>query len=843
MSDNKFIKHLRGENTAKSVLEIKNQNTPTSFANMPDGDTSNANDVYSDHRGNATGVLKGTENWKLDGQNLIETTTVYGDGRDFTDSFSVFSNGLWVDATYTFATARRFSPNTKFILKLCGHDLETVINHTVDFTLIVKFGTSNLISKTFTVTEQAFDFCKELVIDFAESNSSTIKADAGSTMQIQLLCADPAAQAVLYNGMTVFTALQRRVDGDAVASDKKTFDEVVQDIDDINEEIDDIHEDIDDLEDYVDDTFVRLDGNSIMTGPLKMRATSSFQCAIAPFWDGVGFFKLNADNSVTLIASIDTPDGFLPWETNTYNIGSSLKKWKNLYLAGKLYVATVNNGYDISVPVTTSADTFALVNKDINPLQQQINHLQTIGRFLSFWDATTGLAQTNPQTSPYVYQTGDYFRVGVVAGPGGTNYKPSGSSYVIGQASTTVETERLSVGQVYYYDGANWALAAGGSVAIDETTIVFNNNDEIQAIAVVDQNTGIVKTWTGTAAEYDAIAVKDPDTEYIITDDVGEMTPIRKDVSERNIGELVYSLVPVTDSGLHLLDGDLLDGTGIYADFYGYMADIQATAPQIFCSEADWQTSISTYGVCGKFVIDTVNHTIRLPKVTGFVEGTVTPSALGDLVEAGLPNITGNTGGCVSNGTPRGCFYQSTEVSTAGGGAGRFYENGFNASRSSSIYGNSNTVQPQSIKGYIYMVIANTAKTPVQVDIDNIATELNACYGHRVVEFQAPTAQNNYTWYRKYADGWVEQGGYNQNNTTPTTVTLPIPMADTYYTATANSRQNGYTSSSDGVNRNTVMNWAATICEQTTTTLSVRTGVSESNYTGYNWRVEGMAAV
>lgn len=828
MSENKFIRHLKGEGTAKSLLEVKNQNTPTSFANMPNG-TSNANDVYSDHRGNATGVLKGSENWKLDGQDLIETTTVYGDGRDLTSDYEASGNTLWVDTSYTFATARRFNAKTKFVLKLCGHDLETAGNHTIDFALVVKFGTNPIISKTFKVTEQAFDFCKEFVIDFTESNNAVIKANANSTMQVQLLCADPDAQATIYNGMTVFTALQRRVDGDAVASDKKTFDEVVQDIDDINE-------DIDDLEQYVDDTFVRLDGNSIMTGPLKMRATSSFQCAIAPFWDGVGFFKLNADNSVTLIASIDTPDGFLPWTTNTYNIGSSLKKWKNLYLAGKMYVATINNGYDISVPVTNSADTFALVTKDINPLQQQINHLQTIGRFLSFWDATTGLAQTNPQTSPYVYQTGDYFRIGVVAGPGGTNYKPSGSSYVIGQASTTVETERLSVGQVYYYDGANWALAAGGSVAIDETTITFNSNDEIQAVAVVDQNTGIVKTWTGTAAEYDAIVTKDPDTEYIITDDVGEMTPIRKDVSERNIGELVYSLVPVTDSGLHLLDGDLLDGTGIYADFYDYMADIQATAPQIFCSEADWQTSILTYGVCGKFVIDTVNHTIRLPKATGFVEGTVTPSALGDLVEAGLPNITGNTGGCVNNGTPRGCFYQSTQVSTAGGGSGKFYENGFDASRSSSIYGNSTTVQPQSIKGYIYMVIANTAKTPVQVDIDNIATELNACYAHRVVEFQAPTAQNNYTWYRKYADGWVEQGGVWPHPNPGTyyntvQIILPVVMADANYSVIL---------SNTGTNTTA---YAKTVSGKTTTEFICNSGGDVSKYNGFDWEVKGMAAV
>lgn len=98
------------------------------------------------------------------------------------------------------------------------------------------------------------------------------------------------------------------------------------------------------------DAKVSTDGSSTMTGVLKMRATSSFQCAIAPFWDGVGFYKLNSDDSVTLIASIEDPDGLVPWVTNTYNIGSSLKKWKNLYLGGKVYVATINAGSDITVP-------------------------------------------------------------------------------------------------------------------------------------------------------------------------------------------------------------------------------------------------------------------------------------------------------------------------------------------------------------------------------------------------------------------------------------------------------------------------------------------------------------
>ena len=64
MSENKFIKRLKGEQTTKSVLEIKNESAKTSFANMPQG-TSNAINVYSDHRGNATAVLEGTDIWKL----------------------------------------------------------------------------------------------------------------------------------------------------------------------------------------------------------------------------------------------------------------------------------------------------------------------------------------------------------------------------------------------------------------------------------------------------------------------------------------------------------------------------------------------------------------------------------------------------------------------------------------------------------------------------------------------------------------------------------------------------------------------------------------------------------
>ena len=56
-----------------------------------------------------------------------------------------------------------------------------------------------------------------------------------------------------------------------------------------------------------------------------------------------------------------------------------------------------------------------------------------------------------------------------------------------------------------------------------------------------------------------------------------------------------------------------------------------------------------------------------------------------------------------------------------------------------------------------------------------------------VIESQIPNAENNYTWYRKYKSGWVEQGGsatinaQNANTQLYTDVNLPITMANQAY--------------------------------------------------------------
>lgn len=196
-------------------------------------------------------------------------------------------------------------------------------------------------------------------------------------------------------------------------------------------------------------------------------------------------------------------------------------------------------------------------------------------------------------------------------------------------------------------------------------------------------------------------------------------------------GSTIFSLIPLTEAGLHLLDGSLLNVGGIYDEAITKISALKSSNPNLFTTEENWQSSVSSHGVCGKFVY-TEGVSLRLPKVTGFVEGTLDAGALGDLVEAGLPNITGtffnsqereNVG---LSFEPTGAFYRAAQAGNGVEGEMGWFETiGLDASLSNKLYGKSNTVQPQAIKGYLYIVLAITTKTNVQVNIDNVVTDLN----------------------------------------------------------------------------------------------------------------------
>lgn len=62
-----------------------------------------------------------------------------------------------------------------------------------------------------------------------------------------------------------------------------------------------------------------------------------------------------------------------------------------------------------------------------------------------------------------------------------------------------------------------------------------------------------------------------------------------------------------------------------------------------------------------------------------------------------------------------------------------------------------------------------------------------------VIASQAPTAENNYTWYRKYKSGWVEMGGIVSptNVITEITLVLPVAFSNEHYTIHKNVYHNG----------------------------------------------------
>ena len=127
--------------------------------------------------------------------------------------------------------------------------------------------------------------------------------------------------------------------------------------------------------------------------------------------------------------------------------------------------------------------------------------------------------------------------------------------------------------------------------------------------------------------------------------------------------------------------------------------------------EGIWQSIKYKYGVCGKFVYDALNKTIRLPKANCILQGSIADYNVGNIVEAGLPNITGN--GWAQYGINEsdwaGAFKASNVTGKADQASGTAVGQGtlaFNASWSNPIYGNSTTVQPQTIKALNYMVVA-----------------------------------------------------------------------------------------------------------------------------------------
>ncbi len=100
-----------------------------------------------------------------------------------------------------------------------------------------------------------------------------------------------------------------------------------------------------------------------------------------------------------------------------------------------------------------------------------------------------------------------------------------------------------------------------------------------------------------------------------------------------------------------------------------------------------------------------------------------------------------------------------------------------------------------------------------------------------VIDYQEPTAENGYTWYRKYLSGWVEQGGAILTTDALNVVfTLPIEMATDTYAIFGNC--NIYSNSSGHFTPNSA----------TTTSFTANCGSVDGAYGKGWWQVCGISA-
>ena len=128
-------------------------------------------------------------------------------------------------------------------------------------------------------------------------------------------------------------------------------------------------------------------------------------------------------------------------------------------------------------------------------------------------------------------------------------------------------------------------------------------------------------------------------------------------------------------------------------------------------------------GVAWYYIIDTVNERFKLPRTQYGFDGF--RDTVGKYVEAGLPNVTGDVTG--SNGNGNSIFKAASGAFTLGGshtsygiGTGSGLSGGsntavtFDASRSSSVYGNNSTVQPPATQQYLYFYVGNFTQTALE---------------------------------------------------------------------------------------------------------------------------------
>lgn len=175
------------------------------------------------------------------------------------------------------------------------------------------------------------------------------------------------------------------------------------------------------------------------------------------------------------------------------------------------------------------------------------------------------------------------------------------------------------------------------------------------------------------------------------------------------------------NAGVEASTSDTIGGVTVW---YRLCADGHKICPP------DQETNVlniyNATGISWYYILDQVNHKFKLPRTafgfTGIRDG------VGRYVAPGVPNITGSFsagGGCIyswtnSSGALSASYSGSGNINLSGDLQQRDLNVNIDASRSSSIYGNSTTVQPPATQMYLYCYVGRADQDALEKGEINI---------------------------------------------------------------------------------------------------------------------------
>jgi hypothetical protein len=206
----------------------------------------------------------------------------------------------------------------------------------------------------------------------------------------------------------------------------------------------------------------------------------------------------------------------------------------------------------------------------------------------------------------------------------------------------------------------------------------------------------------------------------------------------------------------------------LYKDFFDYI-----TTQGWVKTEDEWQ-EIATRdnGFCPFYSSGDGSTNFRTPKFAPYQQIAMGVAQTTTYHEAGLPDLNGDIQTWLvleGSKTATGVFKNSVKKSTEWTGLSSNWGDvattvRFKASDYSPVFGRTNTVQPESHEWVMCVVAYGVATNVGSVDIQNVMSAVNAVQA-KVSEIPTPKAyvtetwRSGSNWYRKWSDGWIEQGG------------------------------------------------------------------------------------